>query len=204
MRSSLLPYPFILWRPIVSYIHRFPFSVLAACARITFLSLLSHIFYTFPNVSSFQTNHAFFYAQLFYTFHIYCHFCFYVFGFYSLFLCGFQATVVLFKYPFFSYPHRSSFALPVVCLINSPCNCFCVQCVFLSLFFFFLYSFVVSLSTSSFSHVHWYFKLKWFLLLSRIDISGVSVNKTLTQMQEQKKAMSPRHSAYIPSSVKSP
>ena len=31
-----------------------------------------------------------------------------------------------------------------------------------------------------------------------------SVNKTFTHVQEQKKAMSPRHSAYIPSSVKSP
>ena len=29
-----------------------------------------------------------------------------------------------------------------------------------------------------------------------------SVNKTFTHVQEQKKAMSPRHSAYIPSSVK--
>ena len=32
----------------------------------------------------------------------------------------------------------------------------------------------------------------------------VLVNKTFTHVQEQKKAMSPRHSAYIPSSVKSP
>ena len=32
----------------------------------------------------------------------------------------------------------------------------------------------------------------------------VPVNKTFTHVQEQKKAMSPRHSAYIPSSVKSP
>ena len=31
-----------------------------------------------------------------------------------------------------------------------------------------------------------------------------SVNKTFTHVQEQKKAMSPRHSTYIPSSVKSP
>ena len=31
----------------------------------------------------------------------------------------------------------------------------------------------------------------------------VSVNKTFTHVQEQKKAMSPRHSTYIPSSVKS-
>ena len=32
----------------------------------------------------------------------------------------------------------------------------------------------------------------------------VSVNKTFTHVQEQKIAMSPRHSAYIPSNVKSP
>ena len=32
----------------------------------------------------------------------------------------------------------------------------------------------------------------------------VLVNKTFTHVQEQKKAMSPQHSAYIPSSVKSP
>ena len=32
----------------------------------------------------------------------------------------------------------------------------------------------------------------------------VSVKKTFTNVQEQKKAMSPRDSAYIPSSVKSP
>ena len=31
-----------------------------------------------------------------------------------------------------------------------------------------------------------------------------SVKKTFTHVQEQEKAMSPRHSAYIPSSVKSP
>ena len=32
----------------------------------------------------------------------------------------------------------------------------------------------------------------------------VLVNKTFVHVQEQKKAMSPQHSAYIPSSVKSP
>ena len=32
----------------------------------------------------------------------------------------------------------------------------------------------------------------------------VSVNKTFTHVQDQKKAMSPRHSACIPPSVKSP
>ena len=31
-----------------------------------------------------------------------------------------------------------------------------------------------------------------------------SVNKTSTHVQDQKKAISPRHSAYIPPSVKSP
>ena len=35
------------------------------------------------------------------------------------------------------------------------------------------------------------------------QLKKVSVNKTFTHVQEQK-AMSPRHSAYIPSSVKSP
>ena len=32
----------------------------------------------------------------------------------------------------------------------------------------------------------------------------VLVNKTFRHVQEQKKAMSPRHSAYIPTSLKSP
>ena len=32
----------------------------------------------------------------------------------------------------------------------------------------------------------------------------VSVNKTFTHVQEQKKVMSPRYSAFIPSSLKSP
>ena len=32
----------------------------------------------------------------------------------------------------------------------------------------------------------------------------VSVNKTFTHLQEKKETMSPRHSAYIPSSVKPP
>ena len=32
----------------------------------------------------------------------------------------------------------------------------------------------------------------------------VSVNKTFTHVEEQKRAMPPRHSAYIPSNVKSP
>ena len=32
----------------------------------------------------------------------------------------------------------------------------------------------------------------------------MSVNKTFTHVQEQKKAMSPQHSTYIPPSVKSP
>ena len=36
------------------------------------------------------------------------------------------------------------------------------------------------------------------------DFRKVSVNKTFIHVQEQKKAMSPRHSAYIPFIVKSP
>ena len=36
------------------------------------------------------------------------------------------------------------------------------------------------------------------------DFRKVSVNKTFTHVQEQKKVMSPRHSPCIPSSVKSP
>ena len=36
------------------------------------------------------------------------------------------------------------------------------------------------------------------------DFRKMSVNKAFTHVQKQKKAMSPRHSAYIPSCVKSP
>ena len=64
-----------------------------------------------------------------------------------------KTSVVLFKPPFLSNPHRSSFALPIVCLISCPSKCFCVQCVFHSFFFLFLNSFGVSLSLSS-SIVH--------------------------------------------------
>ena len=39
-----------------------------------------------------------------------------------------KASVVLLKHLFFSHPHQSSLALPIVCLINCPCNCFCVHC----------------------------------------------------------------------------
>ena len=56
-----------------------------------------------------------------------------------------KASVVLFKHPFLSHSHQSSLALPVVCLIICPCNCFCVHSVFPSVFFLYLYSFVVSL-----------------------------------------------------------
>ena len=42
----------------------------------------------------------------------------------------------------------------------------------------------------------------YFSAESTFQQSGV--NKTFTHVQEQKKAMSPRHSAHIPSSVKSP
>ena len=53
-------------------------------------------------------------------------------------------------------------------------------------------------------------KLKWFLLLRRIDILAkcfridILAKNTFAYVQEQKKAMSPQYSAYIPSSVKSP
>ena len=45
-----------------------------------------------------------------------------------------KALVALFKHPFLSHPHQSSLHLPIVCLINCPCNCFCVHCVSLSFF----------------------------------------------------------------------
>ena len=60
-----------------------------------------------------------------------------------------KASVVLFKHPFLSHHHPSSLVLSVVFLMNCPCNCFCVQCIFPSFFFLFLYSFGVSLSSSS-------------------------------------------------------
>ena len=40
------------------------------------------------------------------------------------------------------------YLLPIVCLINYPCNCFCVQFVFISFFLLFLYSFGISLLSS--------------------------------------------------------
>ena len=60
-----------------------------------------------------------------------------------------KASVVLFKHPFLSHPHRSSLVILIICLMNCLCNCFCVHCVFHSFFFHFLYSFGVSLSSSS-------------------------------------------------------
>ena len=50
-----------------------------------------------------------------------------------------KASVVLFKHPFLSHHHPSSLVLSVVFLMNCPCNCFCVQCIFPSFFFLFLY-----------------------------------------------------------------
>ena len=64
-----------------------------------------------------------------------------------------KSSVILFKHPFLSNPHRSSLALLIVYLINCPCNRFCAHCIFLSFFFLFLYSFGVFLSLS-FSIVH--------------------------------------------------
>ena len=52
-----------------------------------------------------------------------------------------KASVVLFKHPYFSHSQRSSLALPIVCLINCPCKCFCIHRVFLSFFFLILESF---------------------------------------------------------------
>ena len=49
-----------------------------------------------------------------------------------------KASVVLFKHPFLSHPHRSSLTLPIFCLINCPYNCFCVHFIFLSFFLLFL------------------------------------------------------------------
>ena len=56
-----------------------------------------------------------------------------------------KTSLVLFKYSFLSLPYRSPLSLHLVCLLNCPCNSFCVHCVFLSFFFLFLYSFDVSL-----------------------------------------------------------
>ena len=49
----------VQWSSIVSCICHFP-SLPPPCARTTFLSLLSHIFYIFPNRTLFQTNHVVF------------------------------------------------------------------------------------------------------------------------------------------------
>ena len=58
----------------------------------------------------------------------------------------------------------------------------------------------------------WFKNKATFFRIGKVEISTfqqnrhfrkVLVNKTFTHVQEQKKAMSPRHSAYIPSSVKS-
>ena len=60
----------------------------------------------------------------------------------------------------------------------------------------------------------WFIKKATFVLSGKVEMIStfqqnrhfrkVSVNKTFTHVQEQKKAMSPRHSAYIPSSAKLP
>ena len=52
-----------------------------------------------------------------------------------------KASVALFKHPYLSDSQRSSLALPIVCLINCPCKCFCIHCVFRSFFFLILESF---------------------------------------------------------------
>ena len=47
-------------------------------------------------------------------------------------------------------------------------------------------------------------KLKRFLLSAESTFQESFSKKAITQVQEQTKGMSPRHSAYIPPSVKSP
>ena len=59
--SHIFHDPFVLWSPIVSYMFHFPL-LHPACAHTTFLSLLYHIFYIFPNGFSFQTNPVVFYT----------------------------------------------------------------------------------------------------------------------------------------------
>ena len=56
--------------PIVSYIYHFPLLT-PACACTTFPTLLSHIFYIFPNGFLFQTNHVVFYTH----FGLTCYIC---------------------------------------------------------------------------------------------------------------------------------
>ena len=91
MKYGLLPYifhhPFEVKSQSIFYLS-FPLLPLA-CARTTFVSLLSHILYIFPNGTSFQTNHVVFYTpfgltcciclthdlhslQHFHTLYIYC------------------------------------------------------------------------------------------------------------------------------------
>ena len=137
--------------------------LLLACVNTNILSLLSHIFYIYLNGSSFQTNHAVFYTlfgdNLLHSLntsstlssafpnilHLLFSWVLSIFAFMLLLLIACAATikasVVLVKHAFLSHPHQSSFALPVVCLMNCRCNCFCVHCVFLLLFFLFLYPF---------------------------------------------------------------
>ena len=42
-----------------------------------------------------------------------------------------KAFIVLLKHPLLSHLHPSSVTLAIVCLINCPCNWFCVHCVLL-------------------------------------------------------------------------
>ena len=119
--SGLLPYIHdlvILWSSIASYIYHFPLLPLA-CACITFLQVLSHIFYIFPNGSSLQINHVVFYIcfgltccihlthdlnslKLLHTFYIYC----FLGSFEFLLLCyiGSNSLFLCSHYQGFSYP----------------------------------------------------------------------------------------------------
>ena len=46
-----------------------------------------------------------------------------------------KISVVLFKHPFLSHPHRFSLDLPVACVINCPCPCNCFLLCFILNFF---------------------------------------------------------------------
>ena len=68
-----------------------------------------------------------------------------------------KASLVLFKYPILSHPNRSSLALPIVCLKNCPCYCFCVFLSFFSSFctylvFLYLHLFLLYMQQLTISH----------------------------------------------------
>ena len=163
--------PYISWsictvksHSILYFSHSIHYSL--ACVFATFCSLLLHIFYIFPNWSLFQTSHVVFYTPFWanlpdslvtwftlssgfqHILHLRFSWVLSIIAFMLLgrIACSYAATikvsVVLFKHPFLIRPHQSSLILPFISLINCPCNCFYVHCVFPSFFFPFLYSFV--------------------------------------------------------------